>query len=162
MITGEAPSRVVQLASRDGWTFYGARTAKDVCYFSAPPPHSESDGIPNGGAGGSCKDAAGEPDFPSPTRPVFNMSHYLNNSTVVTLVGVAADGVASVQVLARSDCHVVVSAPVIDNTYLADNLPIVQEAQIVARDVEGKVVWHQAVGGAAQPAPPTSSCGLGR
>jgi hypothetical protein len=161
MITGDDPTKVVLLADRDGWTFYAARTASDVCYFSAPPPHSESDGIPNGPpGGGSCKNAAGEPDFPSPTRPVFNMSHYLNNSTVVTLAGVAADAVASVQVLALSDCHVVVTAPVTDNVYLADNLPVVPESQIVARDAGGNVVWHQAVGAAVEPAPPSNSCGL--
>ena len=161
-ITGEAPTSVVQLASRDGWTFYGARTASDVCYLSAAPPRSTSDGIPNGPpGGGTCKNAAGEPNFPSPTRPVFNMSHYLNNSTVVTLAGVAADGVATVQVLALSDCHVVATAPVSDNVYLADNLPIVPEAQIVARDADGNAVWHQAVGAGVQPAPPSNSCGLG-
>jgi hypothetical protein len=161
VITGETPTSVVKLASREGWTFYGARTTNDVCYFGAPPPSSESDGIPNGSPVGSCKNAAGEPNFPSPTRPVFNMSHYLNNSTVVTLAGVAADTVASIQVLALSDCHVVVTAPVIGNVYLADNLPVVPEAQIVASDAGGKVVWHQAVGAAVQPAPPSNSCGLG-
>jgi hypothetical protein len=159
-ITGETPTSVVKLASRDGWTFYGARTASDVCYFGAPPSRSESDGIPNGAPVGSCKNAAGEPNFPSPTQPVFNMSHYLNNSTVVTLAGVAADRIASVQVLALSDCHVVFTAPVIGNVYLGDNLPVVPEAQIVARDAGGKVVWHQAVGAGVQPAPPSNSCGL--
>ena len=159
--TGETPSSVVQLASRGGWAFYEARTSKDVCYVEVPPPRSEwSDGIPSV-AGGGCKNAAGDPSFPSKTRPIFNMSSILNNVSIMTLAGVAADGVASVQVLALSDCHVVVTAPVVDNVFLAHNLPYVPEAQIVARNLDGSVVWHQAVGAAVQPAPPSKSCGLG-
>jgi hypothetical protein len=160
--TGEKPGSVVQLASRQGWTFYEARTTRDVCYYVAPPPRSESDGIPNL-RGGDCKGAAGDADFPSPSRPIYNMSHYLGvppKMNVVTLVGVAADGVASVQVLARADCRAVVTAPVIDNVYLADNLPLVPEAQVVARDAGGHVVWHQAVGAGVEPAPAAPACGL--
>jgi hypothetical protein len=164
-LTGAPPGSLVQLASRDGWTFYAARAANgDICYFDEAPPNSVSDGIPNPPdvpGGGSCKNAAGEADFPSPARPVFNMSHYLNNSIITTLAGVAADGVASLQVLALSDCHVVATAPVIDNVYIADNLPMIPEAQIVARDDGGRVVWHQAVGAAIEPAPAGNSCGLG-
>jgi hypothetical protein len=158
--TGDTPGSVVQLASREGWTFYEARTASDVCYYVAPP--ARSDGFPNL-RGGDCKNLAGDPEFPSPTRPIFNMSHYLGvppKMSVVTLVGVAADGVASVQVLGQDGCHVVVTAPVIDNVYIADNLPQVPEAQVVARDARGNVVWHQAVGAGVEPAPPAPGCGL--
>lgn len=167
-LTGAPPGSLVQLASRDGWTFYAARAANgDVCYFDEAPPETEADGIPSpsGAAGGSCKNAAGASNFPSPTRPVFNMSGYLGpdqngNMNMLWLAGVAADGVASVQVLAL-DCHVVATAPVVDNVYLADHLPLIPEAQIVARDANGNVVWHQAVGAAVEPAPNTASCGLG-
>jgi hypothetical protein len=165
-LTGEAPSSVVQLASRDGWTFYEARTSTDVCYYDAPPAQSESGGnrLPNP-EGGDCKNLAGDSDFPSPSRPIFNMSHYLGvppEMSVVTLVGVAADGVSSVQLLAESDCHVVVNAPVIDNVYLVDNLPATPEAEIVARDAGGKVLWHQAIDAAVEPKPATeTTCGLG-
>ena len=162
MITGETPSRVVQLASRDGWTFYAAQTSNDVCYFDESPSNSQIVPNPVGIGGGSCKNAAGEANFPSPPRPVFNMSTYFNNTYINRLAGVAADGVASVEVLALADCRVVVRAPVIDNVYIADNLPTnTPEAQIVARDAKGNVVWHQAVGAAIQPAPPSNSCGLG-
>lgn len=168
MVTGETPSKVVQLASRNGWTFYAARTTSDVCYFDKPAAQSESgtpDADSNGIGGGSCKNAAGESNFPSPPRPIFNMSHYFGTpnggESIGILAGVAADGVAAVQVLALGDCHVVATAPVIDNVYIADNLPMIPEAQIVARDTNGNAVWHQAVGAAIQPAPPSSSCGLG-
>ena len=161
-ITGETPSRVLQLATRDGWTFYAAQTTNDVCYFDKAPPHDTTAPGRGGIAGGSCKNAAGEADFPSPPRPVFNMSSYFNDTYINRLAGVAADGVAFVQVLALADCHVVATAPVIDNVYLADDLPTTTpEAQIVARDASGNVVWHQAVGAAIQPAPPSNSCGLG-
>jgi hypothetical protein len=164
-LTGETPGGVVKLASRAGWTFYEARTSHDVCFYEDPPTESTSSGLslPNI-RGGDCKNVSGEPDFPSLTQPIYDNSHYLGvppTMNVVTLVGLAADGVASVQVLAASDCHVVATAPVIDNVYLADNLPSVPEAQIVARDAAGRVVWHQAVGAAVQPAPSAKSCGLG-
>lgn len=162
-LTGETPSSVVRLASRDGWTFYEARTSGDVCYYDDPPPQSESDGIPNL-RGGDCKNVAGDSDFPSPTRPIFNASHYLGappDMSVITLAGVAADGVASVQLLALADCHVVVSAAVVDNVYVADDLPATPEAEIVARDADGNVVWHQPVDAAIEPAPSETSCGLG-
>lgn len=163
--TGEAPSSVVQLASRDGWTFFAARTPNDACYFDEPPAGSSSDGVPNL-PGGDCKNVAGDSDFPSPARPIFNMSHYEGPSqsgdmSIITLAGVAADGVASVQVLALADCHAVVTAPVIGNVYVADDLPLTPESQVVARDAHGKVVWHQAVGVAVEPAPSSNSCGLG-
>jgi hypothetical protein len=162
-LTGETPGSVVQLASRDGWKFFEARTTNDACYFDEPPAGSMSDGIPNL-RGGDCKNIAGDRDFPSPARPIFNMSHYLGvppKMNVLTLAGLAADGVASVQVLAQGDCHVVATAPVIDNVYLAADLPLVPEAQVVARDARGNVIWHQAVGAAVAPAPRPNSCGLG-
>jgi hypothetical protein len=159
-LTGDTPGSVVRLASREGWTFYEARTTGDVCYYVSPP--AQSDNLSNL-RGGDCKNLAGDAEFPSPTRPIFNMSRYLGvppTMSVVTLVGVAADGVASVQLLGRDDCHVVVTAPVIDNVYLADDLPEVPEAQVVARDAGGNVVWHQAVGAGVGRAPSAPSCGL--
>jgi len=160
-VTGATPGSLVQLASRDGWSFYAGRTPSgDTCYFAEPAAQNPEPTWKTIG-GGTCKNAAGESDFPSPTRPVFNMSSYFNNEYIERLSGVAADGVSSVQVLALSDCHVVATARVIDNVYVADNLPTtIHEAQIVARDTSGNVVWHQAVGAAIEPSPPSNSCGL--
>lgn len=159
-LTGAPPGTFVQLASRNGWTFYAAQAVNgDTCYFAEPSAQSQSSGVPNANSG-SCKNAAGNAEFPSPSQPVFNMSHYVNNSSIVTLAGVAADGVASVQVLAASDCHVVATAPVVGNVYIADNLPLTPEAQIVARDADGNTVWHQAVTAASDSAI-APSCGLG-
>jgi hypothetical protein len=161
-ITGATPGSLVQLASRDGWTFYAGRTPNgDICYFDQPAAQNPKATWKLIG-GGACTNAAGKGDFPSPTLPVFGMFGFYNNVHIERLAGVAADGVASVQVLALSDCHVVATAPVIDNVFIADNLPLtIPEAQIVARDANGNVVWHQAVGAAIEPAPPSNSCGLG-
>ena len=157
-LTGEKPGTLVRLASRDGWAFYAGRTGSGtVCYFEEPAGQNPGSGWTAIGNAG-CKPA----NFPSPARPVFNMSSYLNNQYIERLAGVAADGVASVQVLALPDCHAVATASVIDNVYIADKLPTtIPEAQIVARDASGNVVWHQAVGAAAEPASPSNSCGLG-
>lgn len=160
-ITGATPGSLVQLTSRDGWAFYAGRTPSgDICYFDEPAAQNPEHTWKMIGSGG-CKKATGKGDFPSPTLPIFNMSSYFNNQYIERLAGVAADGVASVQVLALSDCHVIATAPVIDNIFIADNLPLtIPEAQIVARDASGNVLWHQAVGAAIEPAPPSNSCGL--
>lgn len=47
----------------------------------------------------------------------------------------------------------------IDNVYIAVNLPLVPEEMIVARDTNGNAVWHEAV--APAPNPDTTFCGLG-
>jgi hypothetical protein len=72
------------------------------------------------------------------------------------LVGVAADAVTSVQVLAGPDCHRVATAPVLDNVYIDVLKPMTDEDYIVAREANGKVVWHEGVNGGAK----VPSCGL--
>jgi hypothetical protein len=74
------------------------------------------------------------------------------------LVGVAADAVTSVQVLAGPDCHPVATAPVINNVYIDVLKPMSGEDYIVAREASGRVVWHEAV----NEGPNVPSCGLGR
>jgi hypothetical protein len=153
---------VVRLAARSGVGIYAAKTrAGDLCYFVGPKDRSK---LRTEGLGGGCMNAAASARFPSDAQPVVDLSLYALapgavGPTIQRLAGVAADGVASVQLLALADCHVVATAPVIDNVYLADDLPIVPEAQIVARGRDGDAVWHEAVTPASNP--DATSCGLG-
>jgi hypothetical protein len=108
--------------------------------------------------------AAASARFPSAAQPVVDMSLYALapgelGPSIQRLAGVAADGVASVQLLALSDCRVVATAPVIDNVYAEDNLPLIPEAVIVARDASGNAVWHLAV--TPPSSPNATTCGLG-
>jgi len=153
---------LVRLAARDGVGIYAAKTATgDLCYFVGPPDQSK---LKTRGLGGGCMNAAASAKFPSPAEPVVDMSLYAlapgaTGPSIQRLAGVAADGVASVQVLALSDCHVVATAPVVGNVYVADNLPLIPEAVIVARDSSGNAVWHEAVTPSFNPN--ATSCGLG-
>jgi len=139
------PGSFVQLASRDGIAVYAAhrKTQNKLCFF-----YGEA-GRPSD-LGGSCL-APGT--FPSPSLPVWDMSGVSSGPpfSVQYLVGVAADGVRSIQVLAR-DCHPVATVPVINNVYIDVLKPmapkvglIIGEPYIVARDASGKVVWHKPV-----------------
>ncbi len=153
---------VVQLAGREGLGIYGARTASgNLCYFVGPPDRND---LKTQGLGGGCMTAHASASFPSPSDPVYDMSLFAlapgaAGPSIQRLAGVAADGVSSVQLLALSDCHVVATAPVSDNTYVANNLPTTPEAVIVARDASGNVVWHEAVTPAFGAH--GNSCGLG-
>jgi hypothetical protein len=152
-LTGARPHTLVQLASRGGWTVYGARTPSgELCFYDGPTKQE---------LGGGCMNAAASARFPSASDPVYDMSLFelapgSPAPSVSRLAGVAADGVASVEVLALDDCRVVARTPVSDNVYLASGLPSTPEAQIVARDSAGTVVWHEAVG----PGNNGPSCGL--
>jgi len=117
---------------------------------------------PAGSACTAC--AAASARFPSAADPVVDMSLYAlapgaSGPSIERLAGVAADGVASIQLLALSDCRVVAATPVTGNVYVTDDLPTVPEAQIVARDASGNAVWHEAV--TPQSDAHATTCGLG-
>jgi hypothetical protein len=141
---------------------YAARTAGgELCFFTGPPRQGDLREI---GIGGGCLNAAASAAFPSPAQPVVDMSAFvarppdaIEHASVHRLAGVAADGVSSVEVLALADCRVLAEAPVIDNVYVAANLPTTPAAVIVARDARGTAVWHESVAQGAN----ASSCGLG-
>jgi hypothetical protein len=153
---------VVQLGSRAGLGIYAAKTANgNLCYFVGPADQSD---LKAQGLGGGCMSRHASATFPSPSDPVYDMSLFAlapgaAGPTIQRLAGVAADGVSSVQLLALSDCQVVATAPVSDNTYAANNLPMIPEAVIVARDASGNAVWHEAVTAASNAN--SNSCGLG-
>jgi hypothetical protein len=82
------------------------------------------------------------------------------------LVGVAANRVRYMQVLALSDCHVVATVPVIDNVYIDAHVPAIADAFLVARDARGRVVWHSPSLAPAHTRTPLErgaprNCGLG-
>jgi hypothetical protein len=163
-LSGAKSGSLVQLAAREGVGIYAAKTATgDLCYFIGPP--SQRDLKRRGpGLGGGCLNAAASAKFPSPAEPVVDMSTFeapppdaIEHASVQRLAGVAADGVNSVQVLALADCHVVATAPVIENVYMTANLPLVPAAVIVALDGGGHAVWHESVTEGANAA----SCGIG-
>jgi hypothetical protein len=161
------PRSFVRLAFRDGIGVYAARSKKGNrrCYYtrlhvvSAPgqpsvdPAHRLQF---NGGCGRNFGGLGIQP-FPSAVRPVLDMSgsvamqsrrrnhpkRLLWEQFVAPVVGLAADGVRSMQLLALSDCHPVVTVPVIDNVYINAHPPAVAEGWLVARNAGGKIVWHE-------------------
>lgn len=161
-LSGATHRSLVQLAARDGIGIYAAKTLSgDQCYFVGPAQQSK---LKTEGLGGGCRSASASKAFPSPAQPVVDTSLFAlapgaPGPSVQRLAGVAADGVASIQLLALTDCHVVATAPVTNNVYLADNLPMIPEAQIVARDASGNAVWNEAV--TPPQRPNANTCGLG-
>ena len=157
------PGSFVKLASREGQVVYAAhrKRSRKLCFLWGPANTTNFNG--------SCL-APGT--FPSPSRPVWDMSAgYVDVPGLIDvpglrpgveaihfLIGVAADAVRSVQVLAGPDCHPVATVPVIDNVYIDVLKPMTGEDDIVAREASGKVVWHEAVRGG----PRLPSCGVGR
>jgi hypothetical protein len=165
--TGAKPGSLVKLAARDGIGVYAARRTKldhpwasHFCFYTGP-----TDGSNLNLGGGCVKPWQTKGVLPSRAHPVWDMSLMGSSvtfprlppesGTVTQLVGVAADGVRSVQVLALSNCQAVVTAPVIDNVYVATKLPMTAEAFIVARDASGKAVWQRLLSPEAKGA-----CGL--
>lgn len=128
------PDTLRRLAFREGIGVYSARSKKGsrACYYTGryypkPDPHPNRLHL-----GGSCIPKGG---FPSPAQPVLILS-------LGPLAGVTADGVRSIQFLALSDCHPVVTVPVIHNVYIDAHPPTVPLAFLVARNASGKIVWH--------------------
>jgi hypothetical protein len=84
--------------------------------------------------------------FPSPSSPVLDMSGLTRLPSgqlfIESLVGLAADGVRSIQLLALSDCHPVVTVPVVADVYIDAQPPRVAETYLVARDASGRVIWR--------------------
>lgn len=160
-LSGATRHSLVQLGARDGIGVYAAKTGSgDLCYFVGPADRSK---VASEGLSGGCRNSAASTAFPSAAQPVVDSSLFAlapgaAGPSVQRLAGVAADGVASVQVLAL-DCHVVATAPVTANVYIADGLPMTPESQIVARDANGDAVWHEAV--TPPQDPNANSCGLG-
>jgi hypothetical protein len=160
--TSARPGSFVKLASRTGIAVYAAhrKQTNRLCVFWGGAGRNPS-------LGGGCVAPA---NFPSPSRPVYDVSSFYAPPPYFALhylIGVAADGVRSVQVLAGPDCHPFVTVPVINNVYIdvlkpVDGVrnPATREDYIVARDAQGKVVWHKQLL-QFPPHAAVPSCGLG-
>jgi hypothetical protein len=139
--TTGASGTLKQLAARGGVGIYVSRDASgDLCYFVGPPS-----GHLDRGLSGGCLNAAASREFPSPEQPVINMSAFVYRPGTVgegisRLVGVAADGVAKIQVLGL-DCQVIAEAPVIDNVYARTGIPTTPAVAIVGLDQGGQRVY---------------------
>lgn len=152
-----------RLALRHGIGVYTARTKKGdhLCYLKVQGQHFPSwDCAPWAGQflfpqriAGAVNPSKKEQivwmkthHFPSPARPLIDMSELfaVNGRQSGQLVGLAADGVRSIQLLALSDCHPIATVPVINNVYIEVHTPKVVPAFLVARNAGGKVIWHSA------------------
>ena len=142
-VTGVAPGSVKLLASRGGVGIYAARTpGGNLCYFLGGPQRPDANGL-----SGGCLNAAASARFPSPEQPLVDMTVFMykpgaDGETITRLAGVAADGVAKVEVLG-SECHVVADAAVVDNVYVDSSLPDTPAVGIRALDGNGKQVYHE-------------------
>jgi hypothetical protein len=140
VLTGTRPGTLRLLASRGGVGVYIGRGERDgLCLFLGPP-----DGRLRGGLSGGCM-AVVPAGFPSPQEPVIDTTLFAYRpgevgEQVVRLAGIAADGVAKVQVLGI-DCRVVAETPVVDNVYVADDLPSAPAVAIEALDKNGNRVF---------------------
>jgi hypothetical protein len=139
-LTGVKAGTLKLLAARQGVGIYAARsTSGNLCYFvGAPKPDSR-------GLGGGCLNATASAAFPSPAQPLIDMSGFMytpgaHGETVRRLAGIAADGVATIQLLDRA-CQPITEAPVRDNVYIDANVPDTPAVAIRALDGSGKRVY---------------------
>ena len=139
--TTGATETVRLLASRAGIGIYASHNAKGgVCYFIGHPS-----GRLEGGLSGGCLNAEASRAFPSPSQPVVDMSALVYRPGAVAeeisrLVGVAADGVATVRVLGLR-CEVVAEAQVRDNVYGLSKVPERPAAAIAGFTADGERVY---------------------
>ena len=139
--TAGARGTVKLLASRAGIGIYVAHGANgQLCYFVGPPNGPDQRGL-----SGGCLNAAASAKFPSPEEPVIDMSAffykpYTIGEQISRLAGVAADGVAQIQVLGL-DCDVIAEAPVVDNVYASTDVPAKPAVGIAGVDANGKRVF---------------------
>jgi hypothetical protein len=134
------PSTLQLIATRDGIAFYAARRADGHFCFAvdAEPGAADHKGV---GCDLGNPSLPGEPAFPSPARPIIDFSQF---SSGQHLVGFAADGVASVDLLDAAG-SVIASAPVSDNVY-AVATPPPGGAAVEALDARGTVVYERTFG----------------
>jgi hypothetical protein len=120
------PSTLQLLATRDGVRFYAVRNAAGKFCFSIDAN--------NAGPGSAVGCEFVSNGFPSPGRPILDLSRWSKGTEVV---GLAADGVASIE-LYDSAGAIVATVPVVDNVYLATGLP--GGAGVKALDAGGAVL----------------------
>jgi hypothetical protein len=139
--TAGATGSVKLLASRAGIGLYLAHgEGGKLCLFVGPPNGPDERGL-----SGGCMNAAASASFPSPALPIIDMSAFFYKPRAVgegisRLAGVAADGVAKIQIVGL-DCQVIAEAPVMDNIYARTDLPETPAVAIVGLSHDGKRVY---------------------
>jgi hypothetical protein len=128
------PPTLQLIATRDGISFYAARRADGhVCVgIDAAPGTGAHQGV---GCDLGDPSLPGTPAFPSSERPIIDFSRFSGGAR---LMGFAADGVASVDLLDAAG-NVLDSAPVVDNVYV-DASPPTGGVAVEALDGSGAVI----------------------
>ena len=156
----QASETVRLLTVREGVAFYLAKTPEGgLCPFTGPADKPRPSFLEFG-----CLNPTASANFPSPSHPVIDLSPLfgmtgLPGVYVSQLKGFAADGVKAVEVIGI-DGDVLVSAPVVDNVYIAGRVPepgsvpgrIGPASAIVATDHDGNTVWERQL--EPRPGPP--------
>lgn len=129
------------LASRPGVRIYVAHgEGRKLCFFVGSPNGPDGRGV-----SGGCRNAAASANFPSPAQPVVDMSAFFYEPRalgegITRLAGVAADGVARIEVLGL-DCEIIAEAPAVDNVYARSALPDIPAVAIVGLSADGRQVY---------------------
>jgi hypothetical protein len=139
---GLEPGTTVRLAERSGVIFYMVRGEDQRrCFGYSAGPDVQSETF-------TALECPGEPPFPSPRRPVLDLSPLMGREgssdlSIPTIIGFAADGVAEVGIVDQHGRRHMTSVE--SNVYFAENLGDVRAAAQIALDGRGDVVWRRDV-----------------
>lgn len=139
---GLEPGTTVRLAERSGVIFYVVRGEDQRrCFGYSAGPDVQSETF-------TALQCPREPPFPSPRRPVLDLSPLMGREgsadvSIPKIIGFAADGVAEVGIVDQQGRRHMTSVE--SNVYFAENLGDVRAATQIALDAHGDVVWRRDV-----------------
>jgi hypothetical protein len=141
---GLQPGSTMRLAERSGVLFYAVRGKDQRQCFGISASASANPELTTL----MCPGGDGPAAFPSPSRPVLDLSPMMgrHGSTLKyfpSMMGFAADGVAEVGVVDREGR--VHTTLVEGNVYFTEDLADVPAQALVARDAHGEVIWRRDV-----------------
>lgn len=142
---GLQPGSTIRLAERSGVGFYTVRgEGQTQCFGIRSGPAADSTFTTL-----TCQSPDDAAPFPSPSRPVLDLSPIMGQegNTRVHLprmIGFAADGVAEVGVV-DADGHIH-TTPVQANVYFTEDFADFPAQAMVALDAQGEVVWRSELG----------------
>jgi hypothetical protein len=140
---GLEPGTTVRLAERSGHIFYMVRGEDQTrCFgYSRAGRDVQSETF-------TALACPREPPFPSPRRPVVDLSPLMGRQgspdvSIPTIIGFAGDGVAEVGIVDQDGRRHMTEVE--SNVYFAENLGGVDAAAQIALDANGDVVWRRDV-----------------